>query len=97
MALWFRFWAACATRERIQRATMTAAIATISPASARSMPARWIDQTFDIGIDLRVEAYRKRYRSLSPRFESMFDPLALFPEAEYDCVMIDPTSARRMA
>lgn len=53
-----------------------------------------IDHALDIGIDLRVEAYRKRYRSLSPRFENMFDPLALFPEAEYDRIMIDPSSAR---
>ena len=52
------------------------------------------DHAFVRGIDLRIEAYRKQYRRLSPRFENMFDPLALLPEAEYDRVMIDPTSAR---
>ena len=52
------------------------------------------DHAFESGFDLRVEAYRKRYRRLSPRFENMFDPLVLFPEAEYDRVMIDPSSAR---
>ena len=52
------------------------------------------DHAFDRGLDLRIEAYRKRYRRLSPRFENMFDPLALLPEAEYDRVLIDPSSAR---
>lgn len=52
------------------------------------------DHAFEAGLDLRVEAYRKRYRRLSPRFENMFDPLVLFPEAGYDRVMIDPSSAR---
>lgn len=52
------------------------------------------DHAFAAGLDLRIEAYRKRYRRLSPRFENMFDPLVLFPEAEFDRVMIDPDSAR---
>lgn len=52
------------------------------------------DHAFAAGVDLRVEAYRKRYRRLNPRFENLFDPLVLFPEAEYDRVMIDPESAR---
>lgn len=52
------------------------------------------DHAFEAGVDLRVEAYRKRYRRLNPRFENMFDPLVLFPEAEVDRVMIDPESAR---
>lgn len=53
-----------------------------------------LDHSFESGFDLRVEAYRKRYRRLNPRFENMFDPLVLFPEAEFDRVMIDPDSAR---
>ena len=52
------------------------------------------DHAFDAGFDLRVEAYRKQYRRLNPRWENMFDPLVLFPEAEFDRVMIDPDSAR---
>jgi hypothetical protein len=52
-----------------------------------------VDQSFDTGLDLRIEAYRKRYHRVSPRFENMFDPLSLFPEAEFDRVMIDPSTA----
>lgn len=51
------------------------------------------DHAFAAGLDLRVETYRKRYRRLNPRFENVFDPLVLFPEAEYDRVMIDPDNA----
>jgi outer membrane cobalamin receptor len=44
--------------------------------------------------DLRVEAYRKKYRRLAPRFENLLDPLVLLPETEIDRAMIDAQSAR---
>jgi hypothetical protein len=43
---------------------------------------------------LRVEAYRKDYRRLKPRYESLFDPLSLVPELRWDRVRIAPDSAR---
>jgi outer membrane receptor protein involved in Fe transport len=52
------------------------------------------DHAFTAGFDLRLEAYRKYYRHINPRFENVFDPLVLFPEAEFDRVRIDPQSAR---
>jgi outer membrane receptor protein involved in Fe transport len=57
----------------------------------------WIlgmDHAFAAGLDLRVEAFVKDYRRINPRFENMFDPLVLLPEAEFDRVRIAPTSAR---
>jgi hypothetical protein len=53
-----------------------------------------LDHSFDAGFDLRVEAYRKDYRHIHPRFENLFDPLVLFPEAEFDRVRVDAPSAR---
>jgi outer membrane receptor protein involved in Fe transport len=53
-----------------------------------------LDHEFVRGLDLRVEAYRKYYRRLNPRFENLFNPLVLLPEIEFDRVMIDPASAR---
>jgi hypothetical protein len=53
-----------------------------------------VDHDFSAGFDLRAEVYRKDYRRVSPRFENLFDPLALFPEAEYDRVMIDANRSR---
>ena len=46
------------------------------------------------GFDLRIEGYVKDYRRVSPRFENAFDPLTLFPEAEFDRVRIDPDRSR---
>jgi outer membrane receptor protein involved in Fe transport len=51
------------------------------------------DHSFDDGLDLRVEAFRKDYRHINPRFENIFDPLVLLPEAEFDRVRIAPQSA----
>jgi hypothetical protein len=53
-----------------------------------------IEQTLAAGYELRVEAYRKDYTHVQPRYENAFDPLSLLPEAEFDRVYIAPTSAR---
>lgn len=53
-----------------------------------------VEHAFDDGFDVRVEAYRKYYRRIHPRFENMLDPLVLFPEAEFDRVLVDARSAR---
>src|SRR6185503_16698729 len=53
-----------------------------------------IDHAFEMGLDLRVEAFVKDYRRINPRFENIFDPLVLLPEAEFDRVRIAPDSAR---
>ena len=53
-----------------------------------------VDHTLRTGLDLRIEAYRKDYGRLTPRFENLFNPLALLPETEFDRVMIAPDSAR---
>jgi outer membrane receptor protein involved in Fe transport len=46
------------------------------------------------GYRLRLEAYLKNYDRISPRFENLFDSLALIPETEPDRVRLDPVSAR---
>jgi outer membrane receptor protein involved in Fe transport len=52
------------------------------------------DHSLHDGLDLRVEAFRKEYRQINPRFENIFDPLVLLPEAEFDRVRIAPENAR---
>ena len=44
-------------------------------------------------LALRIEAFRKSMGSLRPRFENLWNPLALLPELEPDRVMISPSSA----
>jgi outer membrane receptor for ferrienterochelin and colicin len=53
-----------------------------------------LDHAFAAGLDLRVEAFVKDYRRINARFENIFDPLVLLPEAEFDRVRIAPDSAR---
>lgn len=53
-----------------------------------------IEHSFPAQLDLRVELYRKDYRTLSPRFENAFDPLVLLPELQFDRVRIAPQTAR---
>jgi outer membrane cobalamin receptor len=53
-----------------------------------------LEREFDDGLTLRVEAYSKRYRSLRPRYENLWNPLALLPELAPDRARIAPTSAR---
>jgi len=52
-----------------------------------------LEQELPAGFSLRVEGYRKDYRELRPRYESLFDPLSLVPELRWDRVRIDPGSA----
>lgn len=45
------------------------------------------------GVRLRLGAYHNRITHLRPRFENLFDPLGVLPEAADDRVMIAPDSA----
>lgn len=53
-----------------------------------------VQHRFESGYRLRAEAFYKDYDQLKPRFENMFDPLALIPELAPDRVMLAPDSAR---
>jgi outer membrane receptor protein involved in Fe transport len=53
-----------------------------------------VEQGLPAGWSLRVEAYRKDYRDLIPRYESLFDPLSLVPELRWDRIRIAPDSSR---
>jgi len=53
-----------------------------------------VEQGLPAGLSLRVEAYRKDYSDLRPRYESLFDPLSLVPELRWDRVRIAPDGAR---
>lgn len=53
-----------------------------------------MEHAFAAPFDLRIEAYRKDYRRVNPRFENLLDPLALLPELQFDRVRVAPSSAR---
>ncbi|MEX2123012.1 MAG: TonB-dependent receptor [Woeseia sp.] len=52
-----------------------------------------LKQKFEAGFDLRFELYQKKYRSLTPRFENIFNALVLIPELQIDRARIDADSA----
>ena len=45
------------------------------------------------GVELRMELYQKKYRSLMPRYENIFDPLVLIPELQIDRLAINASGA----
>jgi outer membrane receptor protein involved in Fe transport len=45
-------------------------------------------------IALRLELFHKDIQDVRPRFENLFDPLALIPELQPDRVRLDPASAQ---
>ena len=53
-----------------------------------------IEHSLPNRLDMRMEFYRKDYRTVNPRFENLFDPLVLLPELEFDRVRIAPETAR---
>lgn len=46
------------------------------------------EHQFESGTSLRVEAYYKKYSDLRPQARNTFDPIALFPEAEDDRLLV---------
>ena len=53
-----------------------------------------IDYQLPANVDLRIELYDKRMRSLRPRFENLLNTFVLLPELRPDRVRIAPDSAR---
>lgn len=52
-----------------------------------------VEQRLTADLDLRVEAYRKDYQRLRPRFENLLNPLVVLPELKPDRIRIEPDSA----
>jgi outer membrane receptor protein involved in Fe transport len=89
-ASWGRFFQS----QGINELQVEDGISTFYPAQHADHAIVSLEHAFDEGFNVRVEAYRKYYRRLNPRFENMLDPLVLFPEAAFDRGMVDARSAR---
>ena len=53
-----------------------------------------IEHRFAAGTAVRVEAYRKELKDPRPRYENLFSPLELFPEARRDRILVAPDGGR---
>ena len=49
---------------------------------------------FHNDVMLRIELFHKDMQNIRPRFENLFDPLALIPEVQPDRVRLEPASAQ---
>ncbi len=49
-----------------------------------------VEHAFSPGLTSRVEIYRKDLEDLRPRWENLFSPIQLFPEAEADRTLVAP-------
>jgi hypothetical protein len=68
-------------------------VASFFPAQRATHLVSSISHVLASGIDIRVEFYRKTYRSLMPYYENVFDPLVLIPELQIDRARIDTGGA----
>lgn len=53
-----------------------------------------LDHRFSNELELRVEAYHKRYDRLRPRYENFLNPLVVLPELKPDRVRIAPDDSK---
>lgn len=53
-----------------------------------------LEHDFGRGLGLRIEAYRKQYDDLRPRYENLLNPLVVLPELMPDRIRIAPDSAQ---
>lgn len=53
-----------------------------------------VQHQFNDKLTMRVEAFHKDMQDVRPRFENLFDPLALIPELQADRVRLEPSSAK---
>jgi hypothetical protein len=53
-----------------------------------------LEHTFGRSIELRIEAYRKDYDGLRPRYENLFDPFSILPELQADRIRVAPEGGR---
>jgi outer membrane receptor protein involved in Fe transport len=65
-----------------------------APAQVADHAILGLERDLPAQVALRVEAYRKDYQQLRPRYEGLFDPLSLVPELRWDRVRIAPDAAR---
>lgn len=88
-ASWGRFY----QPQEIQELQVADGISQFFPAQRADHSILSVQHRFGHGLSLRGEAFWKSFKQLRPRFENLFDPLALLPELEPDRVRVEPEDA----
>jgi hypothetical protein len=80
--------------QRINELQVEDGVGAFFPAQRSEHRLMGFEHTFRDGPNVRITAYQKEISDPRPRFENLFDPLTLFPEASADRVQIDASRAR---
>jgi outer membrane receptor protein involved in Fe transport len=89
-AAWGRFYQS----ERLNELQIEDGVTEFFPAQLAEHWLASVEHVFGVGLALRLEGYYKDLSGLRPRYENLFNPLELFPEAQPDRVLIDPDEGR---
>ena len=80
--------------QSIQELQVEDGVARFFPAQRADHSILGIEHRFSDELSMRAELYRKDMGSLRPRYENLFNPLALIPELAPDRIRVAPTAAR---
>jgi len=86
-------WGRYHQSQAIQQLQVEDGVDTFFPAQRADHWIAGLQYRFGTDYHLRLEAFLKDYSRLKPRFENLYDSLALIPELEPDRVRLDPASA----
>jgi hypothetical protein len=79
--------------QEINELQVSDGVETFFPAQRATHIVASLSHQLESGVELHMEFYQKKYRSLTPRYENIFDPLVLIPELQIDRVAIDASGA----
>lgn len=87
-------WGRYHQSQGIQELQIEDGVTTFYPAQRADHIIAGINHRIDDSLSVRLEVFQKDMSALRPRFENLFDQLALIPELQPDRVRIAPDSAR---
>jgi hypothetical protein len=87
-------WGRFSQTQKIHELQIEDGVTEFLPAEVGEQNVASIAHQFTNGIQAQLSAYRQRTTGLHPRYESLFNPISFFKEAEADRVRIAPTAGR---
>ena len=89
-AAWGRFHQS----QRLNELQVEDGVSTFYPAQRAVHWLASLEHRFAGGLAVGIEGYEKQLSDLRPRYENLFNPIELFPEAQEDRVLVAPEGGR---
>ena len=87
-------WGLFHQSQRLNELQVEDGIDTFFPAQVAEHWTASVEHVFGSGLSTRLELYRKDFDHVRPRYENLFNPIELFPEAASDRVLLSPDRGR---